>query len=161
MMIRLMTTLVLCVTVLAAPLAGQDPKVKPKTEKDRLQGNWQATQIVIAGIISPKADAAGTQMLIKGDELAYTIADSKKAARGSAAAEQFDFTFDASRAPKSINFTPHDGVWKGKTTIGIYELEGDKLTLCFHDRPGDERPKEMKSPRNSLLVVMKMRRMKE
>jgi uncharacterized protein (TIGR03067 family) len=50
------------------------------------------------------------------------------------------FTLGPKASPKTIDFTPADGPFKGKTFRGIYQLEGDELKACFAF-PDKERPK--------------------
>jgi len=41
--------------------------------------------------------------------------------------------------PKTIDYTLLEGVDKGKVQRGIYNVEGDTLTICYSP-PGGERP---------------------
>jgi uncharacterized protein (TIGR03067 family) len=50
------------------------------------------------------------------------------------------FRLDATKTPRAIDFLP-DFPAKGKPILGIYRLEGDKLTLCY-PALGKERPRE-------------------
>ena len=53
---------------------------------------------------------------------------------------------DPSRTPKTIDYDMTEGPTKGKTHLGIYELEGDTVRFCFAapgvDRPNDFTAKE-------------------
>jgi uncharacterized protein (TIGR03067 family) len=60
------------------------------------------------------------------------------------------FTLDPKVSPKTIDFTPGDGPYKGKTFRGIYQLEGDELKACFAF-PGKERPKTFLTGDGSVL----------
>ena len=48
---------------------------------------------------------------------------------------------DPSRKPKTIDYQMNEGFTKGKTQLGIYELDGDTFKSCF-SAPGEERPKD-------------------
>src|ERR1043165_9108456 len=49
------------------------------------------------------------------------------------------FTIDPSKKPKEIDYTITEGAEKGKTRLGIYEIDGDTAKFCF-GAPGDKRP---------------------
>jgi uncharacterized protein (TIGR03067 family) len=51
---------------------------------------------------------------------------------------------DPSKKPKTIDYQMTDGFTKGKTQLGIYELEGDTFKACF-SKPGDARPADFTS----------------
>ena len=59
---------------------------------------------------------------------------------------KMEFTFDASKAPKTIEYDNTAGSNKGKTQQGIYEFEGDLLKLCVA-APGKPRPTQFQSDR--------------
>jgi uncharacterized protein (TIGR03067 family) len=58
---------------------------------------------------------------------------------------------DSSKNPKEIDFTHTAGFQKGKTTKGIYKLEGDSLHICRGLTPDKDRPTEFAAPVNSGL----------
>lgn len=68
-------------------------------------------------------------------------------------------TLDPSQKPKTIDFQMTEGVTKGKTQLGIYELDGDTLKSCFA-APGAERPTDFASKPNDgrTLSVWKLNR---
>ena len=60
--------------------------------------------------------------------------------------------------PKAFDLTFTDSMSKGKTMLGIYEVEGDALKACFSFEE-DKRPKEFKSKAGSAVLVMTYKRM--
>jgi uncharacterized protein (TIGR03067 family) len=63
---------------------------------------------------------------------------------------------DQRRRPKTIDAMDTEGTLKGKTSLGIYELEGDEFTVCFA-APGKDRPTKFttKSGTGTMLHVWK------
>ena len=51
---------------------------------------------------------------------------------------------DPTKSPKTINATISKGLYQGETMLGIYELDGDRLKVCF-DIEGQNRPREFKT----------------
>jgi uncharacterized protein (TIGR03067 family) len=51
-------------------------------------------------------------------------------------------TIDPTTSPKSIEVAVARGANFGKTTLGIYELKGKKLTICWGEPGGEKRPKK-------------------
>lgn len=47
---------------------------------------------------------------------------------------------DPTKKPKTIDISDTDGPFKGKTVLGIYELDGNEFTICYAP-PGKDRPK--------------------
>ncbi len=72
--------------------------------------------------------------------------------RGKAVLLRGDLWLDPSREPKAMNLTPRTGPDAGKTYPGIYEIEGQQLTICYALQ-GRERPDGFRAgPNRSLLV---------
>jgi len=58
------------------------------------------------------------------------------------------FKIDPIKKPKTIDYTVTDGPEKGKTVLGIYELDGDTVKFCF-SAPDKERPSEFTAKEGS------------
>jgi uncharacterized protein (TIGR03067 family) len=131
---------------LTAAAGAQSPADK---ERMQLQGKWEIVSITSkAGKEEPKPG----QMLsiIAGDKII-----SKEGAKTSGEA---NFMLDPGKTPKTIDLRPIGGDDKGKTFLGIYELTGTDLKMCFGPANGP-RPTEFTSLPNQSLIVM--RRLKE
>jgi uncharacterized protein (TIGR03067 family) len=68
--------------------------------------------------------------------------------RGGKLVGSMTYKVDAADYPKTIDLTPDQGPAKGKTLKGIYELDGNRLTVCYVSPAVEklekaERPKEM------------------
>jgi uncharacterized protein (TIGR03067 family) len=74
--------------------------------------------------------------------------------KGGADKDTVTYTLDATRKPKWIDLTGKGG----KKMLGIYELDGDKLTICVNERDGGERSTQFASAAdspNDVLIVLK------
>jgi uncharacterized protein (TIGR03067 family) len=57
-------------------------------------------------------------------------------------------TIDPGKKPKTIDYDVIDGQGKGKTVLGIYEIDGDTVKFCFA-APDKDRPTEFASKEGS------------
>jgi uncharacterized protein (TIGR03067 family) len=120
----------LLVVLVVGLLAAAEQKDDAKKEQDKLQGTWAAVE----------GGPPGGQLTFAGDK--FTIRDTKEnkdVAKGT-------FKVDPSKKPKTIDMTVTEdsegGKYKGKTSLGIYELDGDQLKWCANEPGKTERPKE-------------------
>ena len=67
------------------------------------------------------------------------------------------FTTRADAKPPQIDFAIASGKDKGKTSKGIYSLDGDSLRIAYTP-PGGERPKGFTSKKGSHQMVWTLRR---
>src|SRR5262245_33517634 len=111
-MIRRMTALAaLGMIMITAGFARAD-------DKDKLQGYWKAEKQVRGGKDSPAEEVEKLVLKFEGN----------KAFPEEKPNDVAEFTLDATKKPKAIDIkTP-----KGDTILGIYELDGDNLKLCFN-----------------------------
>ena len=68
-------------------------------------------------------------------------------------------TIDPAKKPKTIDFQMVEGFPKGKTQLGIFEVEGDTLKSCF-GAPGAERPSDFSSQAGDRRTSTVWKRMK-
>ena len=67
---------------------------------------------------------------------------------------------DPTKSPKTIDVTMTEGPNKGAIMLGIYEIDGDTLKVCF-DAEVKKRPTEFKSPAGSETFVNVHKRVKK
>src|SRR5262245_65584155 len=70
------------------------------------------------------------------------------------------FKLDPAKKPKAMDVTYDDGPNKGKTNHAIYALQGDTLTICRHQQPARERPKEFTSEAGSDRALIKWKKVR-
>jgi uncharacterized protein (TIGR03067 family) len=125
-----------------------DPKNQPAKGKkgaDDLQGTWKLVKI----------EKAGTTQAVKAGEADYfqlTITGDKITVQFSSGQEDGTFKVDAEKKPKSIDISPNTSEDKGKTILGIYDLQGNQLRLCVADAGVKKRPTEFKSTSEEIVV---------
>jgi uncharacterized protein (TIGR03067 family) len=102
-----------------------------KREMAQLQGEWSMVSGSADG--QPMPDGIRKQMrrVCKGDEVTTTM--------GALVILKAKITIEPSKKPKTIDYQMTEGLTKGKTQLGIYELDGDTFRSCF-GAPGDPRP---------------------
>jgi uncharacterized protein (TIGR03067 family) len=132
-------TLLLMFTVLL--LAADDDATK--RDREKMQGDWAAVSLVANGAKSSDDEAQSLFRTVKGN--GYTMYLFNKALA------RYTFTLDATTKPKTIDVTPV-GTPNAKPLLGIYELDGDRWTICFAS-PGKDRPKDFTSTEGSGQVL--------
>jgi uncharacterized protein (TIGR03067 family) len=100
-------------------------------ELARIQGTWTMVSGEYDGQPMYKSDITGAKRIAKGDETTVLI--------NGAVFLSARMLVDPSKKPKTIDYLLTTGINRGKTQLGIYELNGDRLTLCF-GKPNKERP---------------------
>ncbi len=124
----------------------------PKSDKEAIAGSWRVVACELENKLLPEMAFKDLRYVMKADG-AWKLDGGPgfpKAAGGV-------FEVHPNASPKTIDFTPNDGPYKGKTFRGIYQLEGDELKACFAF-PGKERPKTYLTNPDSGLVLEFWRR---
>jgi uncharacterized protein (TIGR03067 family) len=118
---------VLISLLIAADDAKKDDTLK---DKERLQGTW----IIQSSERDGQADEGSKEdtVIFNGDSVTVMTKDREQKAT---------FKLNASKNPKTIDFTPSEESEKDKVVLGIYSLDKDELKVCFTE-PGGERPTE-------------------
>ena len=86
-----------------------------------MQGTWTATNAERDG--KAAADLVGHRLSFAGDGFELVSKDGEPLYAGTV-------RVDAHAVPAAIDFEHTKGELKGKAWMGIYSLEGDKLTIC-------------------------------
>jgi uncharacterized protein (TIGR03067 family) len=119
-----------------------------KKDLQKLQGNWTVISIEVNGNKIPEDKIGDPKAVFKGDQ--YSIHDFR-----------LTITIDPTKKPKTINMDGKDGNGKPLTMIGIYEVEGDTLKICFA-KPGEkERPSTFETKPKSGQSLIRYNRAKE
>jgi uncharacterized protein (TIGR03067 family) len=145
---------ILVLTVAAAALAAAWADENEAVKKDLagLQGEW----VMVSGSADgqPMPDEMVKQMkrVCKGDEITVTM--------GGQLYLKAKITLDPSKKPKTIDYLMTGGFTKGKTQLGVYELQGDEFKACFA-APGAERPTDFTSEPGAKRTVSLWKRQKE
>ncbi|MDB6067732.1 MAG: hypothetical protein JWR26_3940 [Pedosphaera sp.] len=125
----LLVGLIFIACAITMAVAGEDEAVK-KTMAG-LQGNWSMVSGERDGQPLPTAMLSGSKRVAEGDQVTVTI-DGELFLKAR-------FTIDPSKKPATIDYAVTDGIHKGKTQLGIYELDGATVKFCFAT-PGKPRP---------------------
>jgi RNA polymerase sigma factor (sigma-70 family) len=104
---------------------------KPKADKDLLQGTWSVVSVEEGDKKVPEDEvkARNAKLVFAGDKVTLPIKGEAK---------EVGYKLDAAKKPKQIDLLMDEG----KSTKGIYLLEGDTLKLCVASGAGDDRPTE-------------------
>src|SRR4051794_10925265 len=148
---RIALVTLLCTLVLTAPGgtgARADDRAEIEKELKKFQGAWTFESVEAGGKQIPAAEFKDTTVTFEGDK--YTV---KKGDEVTQVATQ---KLDPSRSPKTLDVTVAEGLNKGAVMLGIYEISGDTLNVCF-DPEGKKRPTEFKSASGSQTLVVHKR----
>jgi uncharacterized protein (TIGR03067 family) len=131
------------VLLLAVCLIGAAPPKEDaaKIDVQKLQGTWNTQATIING------EKRWTSLVIQGDQLSWQN-NSIKGELGQASQADFTYKLDPTTRPKQIDLTWAKFANKGKVELGIYQLNGDILTLCTSPM-GKPRPKDLRGERGS------------
>src|SRR5262245_54704631 len=104
-------------------LSGADT---PQPDKKAIAGSWRVVACELEKKLLPESVFKDLDYRFKADGT-WTL----KGGAGFPKATGGTFMLDPKVSPKTIDLTPTDGPYKGKTFRGIYQLDGDELKACF------------------------------
>lgn len=139
--------LALVLTLQLPPLAA--PQDKTDADLKALQGTWQGWVVEGKG---KKIDAGfvHVELIIKKDTIvARGLGGMKEGPLG-----EGTFKLSLSGPFKLMDATRTSMPSKGKTYLGIYEIDGDTLKWCVAN-PNQDRPEELLTRRGQFLMILK------
>lgn len=118
-----------------------------KGDHEEIQGNWQVISTQDSGRKAPDEAIRTLKWVITKDKITYKFGDNTT---------EWSYKLDATKKPRWIDLTEGD-----RTTLGIYELEGDNLKICFPEGGKGERSTAFESKPdsvNDVLITLKRAR---
>jgi uncharacterized protein (TIGR03067 family) len=123
-----------------------------KKEMAQLEGEWSMVSGEANGQAMPKETVKSGKRVAKDGETTITI--------GGQVYFKAKFSIDPTKKPKAIDYTMTEGPTKGKTHLGIYELDRDTVKFCFA-APGQDRPTEFTAKEGSQCTLSVWKRDKK
>ena len=117
-----------------------DEKADAEKELKKFKGTWSVESHEAEGAPAPAEDLKTITLVFEGDKFEVRR-DGKVFQSGTQ-------KVDPSRKPKTVDARVTEGEGKGKVMLGIYQLDGDTLKVCF-DPEGKKRPTEFKTATGS------------
>jgi len=135
-------------------LAATDDAKDQAIKKDRKQiaGTWRIVALEVNANKAKEEDAKKLTVVNGSDGTWSLLSEGKVISKGTS-------TFDPTKKPKTIDFTPTEGEGKGKEFLGIYELGAKTRKMCFAPA-GKERPTEFSSMSDSGHILVTFEREK-
>jgi uncharacterized protein (TIGR03067 family) len=144
--VTLLCTLVLTASGGIGARAGDKADVEKELKK--FQGTWTFESVEVGGKEVPVAEFKGITVTFAGAK--YTVK------KGDEVIQAATLKLDPSKSPKALDVTVAEGPNKGAVMLGIYEIRGDTLKVCF-DPEGKKRPTQFKSASGSQTLVVHKR----
>lgn len=141
--------LAIAVILVVAPAKAQDAA---KKEMALLEGEWSMVSGEANGVSMPEATVKTGRRVAKDGQTLISF--------GGQVYFKARFSIDPARKPKAIDYTMTAGPTKGKTHLGIYELNGDTVKFCFA-APGKARPTEFTAKEGSQQTLSVWKRLKK
>jgi uncharacterized protein (TIGR03067 family) len=138
------------------PSRSAAPKEDAGKEKKRLAGTWTVVAVESNG-------RKGTEEELKGLYYVYDAAGKWKLKKDDDTQAEGTYTIDPSKDPKTIDFQIVESISeqaRGKSSLGIYEIDGDMLRVC-RDWPGEgKRPTDFSAGPDSKRILAEYKRRK-
>jgi uncharacterized protein (TIGR03067 family) len=107
-----------------------------KDDAESLKGQWSVVSVSTGGQ-AVEADLI-KDLKMAFDDKTYTVTGSEPFP------EEGNYTIDASKSPKTIDFDIKKGQEAGKLQLGLFKIDGNKLTIVVSRAGSTERPTSLK-----------------
>jgi uncharacterized protein (TIGR03067 family) len=141
--------LILAVWKRSRPAEGAK-EVAIRKDRERLKGTWRSVSYARDGRVVDPDQLKGVVAIFEADGVVTARAGDRIIVRAAS-------TIDPTSSPRAIDLTFTEGDDKGRTSLGIYEIDGDTFRLC-RATPGQPRPSAFASEPGSGLALMSYRR---
>ncbi|MFO7275881.1 MAG: TIGR03067 domain-containing protein [Pseudomonadota bacterium] len=111
---------------------------------EALEGTWVPVAASVSGQELAVAELRVARFVLEQGE--YRIID-----RDDQVVDSGNYTIDESVLPRQMDIIGVAGPNSGRVMLAIFELEGDRLTVCY-DLERNERPADMQAKEDQLLL---------
>jgi uncharacterized protein (TIGR03067 family) len=132
-------------------LSSDGSQEEVRKHREMFQGSWSYVSLVHNGKNIPAKDLEEFRCIFRGDQFTFKVAQ--------LVTMHGVFSLDSSKTLKTVDFKPTDRLHKGQKLMGIYELKGDQLRICYASA-GHERPTEFKAEPESNRTLLLLRKEK-
>ena len=122
--------------------------VEPAEELKQLHGTWQPVSAAVGDKPLPAETLAHIRLVIEDGRYTATVGESVDGGQ---------LKIDPRQSPKAMDLVSQEGSEAGKAVLAIYELEGDRLTICYSLEEG-MRPTELKTGGSMQRVLVRYER---
>lgn len=134
---------------LAITLAAPAPKETSK-EAPKIEGEW----VVVTFEGGGKQGLEDASVTFKFTHTKLSVKEGKREKP-----EEASYTIDLKKKPATIDIRPENRGGKEEVVLGILEITGDSMKICF-TKEGGERPTEFKADGDKRSVLITLKRMK-
>ena len=121
-----------------------------KDDAELMKGKWKAVSMSIGG--EPAPEEFVKDFKLNFDAKTYTNTTSGDMV------EEGEYAIDATKSPKTIDFDIKKGPDEGKKQLGLYKLDGDKLTIVVATAGSKDRPTSLKVEKGTDAVEFVLER---
>lgn len=141
------------ITAIAATAFADDVKdAAIQKDRNQIKGTWRVVELVVNGNMAKDEDARKLTV-VNGSDGTWSIhSEGKEITKGTS-------TFDPTKTPKTLDFTPTEGDAAGNQYVGIYELGENTRKMCFAPQ-GKGRPADFSSSLGSDIICVTFEREK-
>ena len=136
----------------ALGVATAGDKAEAEKELQKFQGTWTFDVVEVEGKKVPAADYKEMSVTFDGEK--YIVKEGKELLQSGTQ------KLDPSQSPKTMDVKVAEGPYKGTVILGIYEINGDTLKVCF-DPEGKKRPTQFQTTAGSPVTLVVHQRMKK
>jgi uncharacterized protein (TIGR03067 family) len=109
-----------------------------------IEGVWRATSAELGGKALPDEVRKAIRLVVEGGR--YTATAGEAVDRGAV-------KLNPKASPRQLGVTGAEGPNKGRTTLAIYERDGDALKVCY-DLGGKSRPAQFRTKEGTQLLLV-------
>lgn len=131
-----------------------DKESAARKESKKLEGTWQVISVESDGRKAAEDDIKGLVYVFEAGGKWRLQKDDQTLAEGT-------FTIDPAKGPATIDYKIVSSTAeqaKGKSGLGIYELDGDRLKVCRTWPDNDQRPTEFAAAVGSKCILTEFKR---